>query len=195
MRGGKVQNKRKLILDCLASLGFFLSVGGGVLALFKLWLGFSIMAAGLVSVLVGVSHHFQDQIQKVCEQRRREPEVYGVFWKSVFSLSMFWEDVVESYRKRKSIFLFAMFYHFLLVGILMVPIAKMMSSGSFFWIFLGAIIAVVSIVFACLGVRGYGMVIVSSGDRRKSLRGERSLGVRIMGIMLSALLLALLSKQ
>ena len=112
----------------------------------------------------------------------------------MFSLPMFCGDVVEGFRKRKSIFLFAMFYHFLLVGILMIPIGKMMSSGALLWIFLGAIIAIVSIGFACLGTRGYGLVIVSNGDQRKSLRGERSFGLGITGIMLSALLLALLSK-
>lgn len=194
MRCGKGQKKRKWDLEYLVGLGCFLSVGGGIVAIFKQWLGFSIMATGLLFVLVGVSRHFRDEIQKVREQRIKEPETYGFFWKSVFSLPMFCGDVVEGFRKRKSIFLFAMFYHFLLVGILMIPIGKMMSSGALLWIFLGAIIAIVSIGFACLGTRGYGLVIVSNGDQRKSLRGERSFGLGITGIMLSALLLALLSK-
>ncbi|MCB1073640.1 MAG: hypothetical protein KDK96_11165 [Chlamydiia bacterium] len=188
------QKKRKLVLECLVGLGCFLSLGGGVLAIFKHWLGFSIMATGLLLVLIGVSTNFLDQIQKRREQRRKEPETYGFFWKSVFSGSMFLGDIVESFRKRKPIFLFAMLWHFLLVGILMIPIGKMMSSGALLWIFLGAIIAIVSLGFACLGTRGYGLVIVSNGDQRKSLRGERSFGLGIMGIMLSALLLALLSK-
>lgn len=188
------QKKRKLVLECLVGLGCFLSLGGGVLAIFKHWLGFSIMATGLLLVLIGVSPNFLDQIQKGREQRRKEPEVYGFFWKSVFSGSMFLGDIIESFRKRKSIFLFAMLWHFLLVGILMIPIGKMISSGVLLWIFLGIIIAIVSIGFACLGTRGYGLVIVSNGDQRKSLRGERSFGLGITGIMLSALLLALLSK-
>jgi len=111
MRCGKVQKKRKLDLECLVGLGCFLSVGGGVITLFKHWLGFSIMAAGLLFVLVGVSYRFRDEIQKVLEQRRKESETYGFFCRSVFSLSMFCGDVAEGFRKRKSIFLFAMFYH------------------------------------------------------------------------------------
>lgn len=194
MRCGKGQKKRKLDLEYLVGLGCFLSVGGGIVAIFKQWLGFSIMATGLLFVLVGMSRHFRDEIQKVREQRRKEPGTYGFFWRSVFSLPMFCGDVVEGFRKRKSIFWVAIIYHFLFVGILMIPIAKMMSSGSLFWIFLGAIIAIISTVFACLGTRGYALVIVSDGDKRKSLRGERSLGLGIMGIMLLALLLGLLSK-
>lgn len=194
MRCGKGQKKRKLDLEYLVGLGCFLSVGGGIVAIFKHWLGFSIMATGLLLVLIGVSPNFRDQIQKGREQRRKEPEIYGFFWKSVFSGSMFLGDIVESFRRRKPIFLFAMLWHFLLVGILVIPIAKMMSSGALLWIFLGAIIAIVSIGFACLGTRGYGLVIVSNGDQRKSLRGWRSFGLGIMGVMLSALLLALLSK-
>lgn len=71
MRCGKVQKKRNLDLECLVGLGCFLNVGGEVIALFKHWLGFSVMVAGLLFVLVGISHRFRDEIQKVIEQRRK----------------------------------------------------------------------------------------------------------------------------